>query len=149
MRENDGVGVMMFTSQRRLLFIACLFIVLPFSASPDDPVEECGRLLSGPGRRDTIYVFCPNFPQLNAEHARDVLIAVLDGTTRISGDTTIFFFRDESVLLRDRWPADRGRLIESWGSAVVGVYHTRSQFLSVRSTTNGEWQTLHLPTTRN
>ncbi len=85
---------------------------------------------------------------MDAEQALSVVIAVLDGTTRISGDTRIFFFRDESVLRRDRWPTDQGKLIESWGSAFVGVYHTHTQLLTVRSTTDDEWREIHLPTTR-
>ena len=138
----------MFTFQRRHLFILCLFLAAPLSGSPADPPEECGRILDGPDRRDTIYVFCPALPKMNADQARSVVIAVLDSTSRASGDTRIFFFRDESVLRRDRWPANQGKLIESWGSALVGAYHTHSQLLTVRSTADDEWREMRLPTTR-
>ena len=139
----------MFTSKWRHVFIFCLLSILPLFASSDGITEECGRLLSGPADRHTIYVYCPELPLMDAEQARSVIIAVLDGTTRSSGDTRIFFFRDESVLHRNSWPADQGRLIESWGSAFVGAYHTHTQLLTVRSAADDEWRELHLPTTRN
>lgn len=139
----------MFTSKWRHVSIFCLLSIFPLAANSDDVTEECGRLLSGPEHGDTIYVFCPELPQLSAEQVRSLIIAVLDGTTRISGDTRIFFFRDESVLRREFWPADQGRLLKSWGIAFVGAYHTRTQLLAVRSTTNDGWRELHLPTARD
>ena len=138
----------MFTSRWRHVFIFCLLFISSLAANADDVTKECGHPLSGPDRWDTIYVFCAELPQMDAEQARRVIIEVLDGTTRISGDTRIFFFRDESVLRRDHWPADQGRLIDSWGGAFVGAYHTHTQLLTVRSTTNDEWREIHLPTSR-
>jgi len=138
----------MFTFQPRHWFITCLLLASSLSANATDPTEECGRILNGPSSWDTIYVFCPSLPQMNAKQAQSLVMAVLDGTTRKSGDTRIFFFRDESVLHRDRWPADHGRLIESWGTAVVGTYHTRSQLLTVRSTDKDEWREINMPTER-
>ena len=148
MRESHNLGSTMFTSKWRHLCISCLLLISPLAADPADSDEECGRILSGPDRWYTIYVLCPNLPKMSPEQARSVIVAVLDGTTRKVGDTRIFFFRDESVLRRDRRPADQGRLIESWGDAFVGAYHTRSQLLTVRSTTNNEWRNIHLPTAR-
>ena len=138
----------MIMSNWRHLCIVCLLLITPIAANPDNPTEQCGRLLSGPRHGDTIYVFCPTLPDLSPEQARSVIIAVLDTTTRIAGDTRIFFFRDESVLRRDRWPANQERLIESWGDAFVGAYHTHSSLLTVRSTSDDEWQNIHLPIAR-
>ena len=139
----------MFTSYWRLICISLLF---PFSTSaevsPDLP-EDCGRLISGPPARDAIYVYCESLPQLTEEQALSLVIKVLNGTTRAAGEVRIFFFRDESVLHRNRWPADQGRLIDSWGGALVGAYHTQSQYLSVRTETDEGWREIYLPTARN
>lgn len=138
----------MFTSVWRYLCFSCLAVVSSASAEFDGLSDECGRVLVGPRNWDAIYIFCPALPQMNAEQAHSLVMAVLDSTTRISGHTRIFFFGDESVLDRDRWPADQGRLIESWGNALVGAYHTETQVLAFRSTTNAEWRNLYLPTAR-
>ena len=138
----------MFTSRPPHWFVTSLLMASSLSANANDLTEECGRLLNGPDHWDTIYVYCPSLPQMNAEQAQSLIIAVLCGTTRISGDTRIFFFRDESVLRRDRWPADQERLIESWGTAVVGAYHTRSELLTVQSIDKDEWREIFIPTAR-
>lgn len=137
----------MFTANWRHVLVLCLLSAVPIAASAHCASKECGRLLSGLANRHTIYVVCPGLPEMNAEQALSVIIAVLDGTTRISGDTRIFFFRDESVLRRDRQPADQGRLIESWGKAFVGAYHTHTGLLTVRSAADDKWREIHLPTT--
>ncbi len=138
----------MLSSKWRHLCVSCLILTLPFATNSADPEKECGRLLSGPDRRHTIYVFCPALPDMSAEKARTIIMALLDSTSRASGDTRIFFFRDESVLNRDSWPAEQGRLIASWGDAFVGAYHTRSQLLTVRSKSSNAWRNIHLPTAR-
>lgn len=138
----------MFTSVWRYICISCLIMFSAASADFEGLSDECGRVLVGPHNWDAIYIFCPALPQFNPEQAQGLVMAVLDSTSRISGPTRIFFFGDESVLHRDRRPADQGRLIESWGKALVGAYHTEDQVLAVRSTTSEEWRNLYLPTTR-
>ena len=56
----------MFTSNWRHVFIFCLLSILPLFASSDGITEECGRLLSGPADRHTIYVYCPELPLMDA-----------------------------------------------------------------------------------
>ena len=130
---------------RPKLLVVCLLLIASCVVKSDNPAENCGRLLSGPRHGDTIYVLCPSLPELSPEQARGVVKTVLDKTTRLAGETRIFFFRDESVLHQDRWPANQERLIESWGDAFVGSYHTHSSLLTVRSTANDEWRNIHLP----
>jgi hypothetical protein len=139
----------MFTSRWLHLCFLSLWLLSAFAADNAKESEECGRLISGPTRWGAIYVFCPNLPQMSAKQALRVVIEVLDGTTRKAGDTSIYFFSDESVLRRDRWPAEQGLLIESWGSAFVGVYRTENEVLIVRSTSKDDWREIHLPTARN
>ena len=139
----------MFTSRWLHLCFLSLWLLSACAADNAKESEECGRLISGPKKWGAIYVFCPKLPQMSAKQARRVVIEVLDGTTRKAGDASIYFFSDESVLHRDRRPAEQGRLIESWGRAFVGVYRTESEVLTVRSIASAEWREIHLPTARN
>ncbi len=129
----------------RHLSVVCLLLIVPCAANTADPAEQCGHILNGPRHRETIYVFCPSLPELSPQQARSVVIAVLDTTDRIAGDTRIFFFSDASVLNRDRWPQDQEKLIESWGDAFVGAYHTHSSLLTVRSVSDNKWRNIYLP----
>jgi hypothetical protein len=75
-----------------------------------------------------------------------MIVAVLNTTSsRLSGEVRIFFFDDESVLSRESWPADQERLIESWGDALLGTYHTASDLLTVRAAGTDKWRNIYLP----
>ena len=149
MREVHIGDATMFTSRWIPLCFSSLWLLSAFAADNAKESEECGRLISGPVKWGAIYVFCPNLPNMTAMQARRVVINVLDSTTRRAGDTSIYFFSDESVLRRDRWPAEQGLLMESWGSAFVGVYRTENEVLTVRSITQDDWREIHLWTARN
>ena len=123
----------------------CLLLIAPVVANSAELPDGCGRLLSGPQHGHVIYVFCPSLPELSQLQAHALVMAVLDTTTRRSGDTLIFFFRDESVLHRDLVPASHERRIESWGNALVGSYNTHSNLLTVRSASSDKWRNIHLP----
>ena len=139
---------MSFTKQLSICFF-CLVAVSPIFAQPTELPEDCGRLISGTDARYAIYAYCPSLPQLSAEQALELVIALLEGTNRRSGHTVIVFVRTESVPDRDRWRSERGLLSRSWSQGFVGVYHTRSQLLTVRTVTDDGWRDVYLPTARN
>ena len=97
-RESHNLGVTMFTSKWRHLCISCLLLILPLAANPADLTDDCGRLLSGPQHVHIVYVLCPSLPELDQEQAHAVVMAVLDTTTRRSGDTLILFFANRDVV---------------------------------------------------
>ena len=128
---------------RRL--VVYLLLSMPNATSFAEPSQDCGRLLSGPFDRYTIYVFCPSLLDLSREQAREVIVSAVDTSTpRVSGDVRILFFADESVLHRKSWPANQDRLIDSWGEAFLGAYHTQSSLLTVRSKDSDKWRNIHL-----
>jgi hypothetical protein len=138
----------MFTSVWRLIFLSCSFSICCVSLVSAELPDDCGKLLRGPNYGHTLYVFCPSLPELSDEQAHSLVVGVLDYTTRRAGDIRIFFFRDESILRRDSWPANQERLIESWGDALVGAYHTHTQLLTVRSENSDSWREMRLTTAR-
>ena len=137
----------MVVSFWRRLIVTCLLVTLGAAESADLP-NDCGRLLSGVLARDAIYVYCPDLPQLSSEQALDLVIAVLEGTDRRAGHTVIVFVRNELVPDRDRWRSESGWLIRRWSPGFVGVYHTRSQMLTVRTVADDGWREVYLPTSR-
>ncbi len=60
----------------------------------------------------------------------------------------IVFVQHESLIDEDRQRVRRGWLIRDWGDALVGVYHTQSQLLTVRSAEDDGWREVYLPTAR-
>ena len=137
----------MAKSNWHYLCVACLLSIGPLAISLAEPADECGRILSGPSRGgEVIYVFCPLLPELSTEQARSLVVSLLNSTTRISGDVQFFFLSDESVLHRDWWWQDQGRLIESLGDAFVGAYHTRTGLLTIRPLSGDEWRNISVPT---
>ena len=120
-------------SASRALFVVSLLLA-PVATSFAEKSKECGELLSGPFTGGhTLYVFCPSLLDLSTAKTHDLIVDTLDmAPQRLTGDVRIFFFADKSVLKRKRWPADQGRLIESWGDALLGTYHTASGLLTVR-----------------
>jgi hypothetical protein len=139
----------MFTSKWRHLCFSCSLLIMPLAANPADSADDCGRLLSGPQHRHIVYVLCPSLPELDQEQAHTVVMAVLDTTTRRSGDTLILFFADESAVHGDLRPWITDRRIERWGNAFVGSYNTASNLLTVRSGTGDKWRNIYLPTQKD
>ena len=132
-------------STRRHVHIVFQLLILGCSASPGDNVVDCGKVLGGPIHGDTIYVHCPSLPKLSEQQAHSIIVAVLDNTSRIAGDTRIIFLSDPSVLDRERQYQNMEKRLESWGDAFVGTYHTQSSLLTVRSTCDNDWRNVYLP----
>ncbi len=133
----------------RSIGICCLLGLSAVASEAAHQPEECGRLLSVTPARGAIYVLCPDLPQLSSAQAFSLVIDVLDGTDRLTGETMILFFSDDSVAERGRWPTPPRRLLEEWGGSFVGVYHTNSQILTVRAVGEDEWLEVFLPTARD
>jgi hypothetical protein len=133
-------------SASRALFLVSLLLA-PIATSLAETSKECGELLSGPFTGGyTLYVFCPSLLDLNSAKTHDLIVETLDRAPQpLAGDVRIFFFADRSVLKRERWPADQERLIESWGDALLGIYHTASGLLTVRSIGTDKWRNIYLP----
>ena len=132
-------------ASRTLLLVSLL--VAPVATSLAETSKECGELLSGPFPGGyTLYVFCPSLLVLSPGKTHNLIVETLDAAPqRLAGDVRIFFFADKSVLKKERWPADQERLIESWGDALLGTYHTASGLLTVRSIGTDKWRNLYLP----
>ncbi len=128
----------------RHLYIVSLLSTLGCTASAGDGVADCGKVLGGPIHGDTIYVLCPSLSELSERQAYGVVEAVLDQTSRISGDTRIIFLSDPSALDRDWQYQNMEKRLESWGDAFIGTYHTNSGLLTVRSSTDDEWRIVRL-----
>ncbi len=137
----------MVTSMLRLLCVLSVLISPTNAESPELPAD-CGRLLNAAYFRYAIYVHCPALPQLSAEQAQSLVMALLDGTDRPAGHTMIVFVQDESLFDRDRQRVRSGWLISDWGDDLVGVYLTQSQLLTVRSAEDEGWREIYLPTAR-
>ncbi len=133
-------------SASRALFLVSLLLP-PIATSLAETSKDCGELLSGPFTGGyTLYVFCPSLLDLNPAKTHDLIVETLDrAPQRLAGEVRIFFFADRSVLKRERWPADQERLIESWGDALLGTYHTASGLLTVRSIGPDKWRNIYLP----
>ena len=128
----------------RHLYIVSLLLALGCTASADDGVAGCGKVLGGPIHGDTIYVLCSSLSELSERQAYGIVEAVLDQSSRIAGDTQIIFLSDPSVLDRDWQYQNMEKRLESWGDALIGTYHTNSGLLTVRSSSNDEWQNVRL-----
>ena len=129
----------------RRLCIVSLFLTLGCTASADDDVADCGTVLGSPNRGETIYVYCPSLPKLSEKQARNIIVAVLDNTSRLAGETQLLFLSDPSVLDRDWQYQNMEKRLESWGDAFIGAYHTHSSLLTVRSASENEWRDVYLP----